>query len=47
MSKSELAAGRFDPEPTQSRVNVTAQLDDDHFVSPARYVGVGIYIVTL
>jgi hypothetical protein len=47
MSKSELAAGRFDPEPTQTRVNVTAQLDDDHFVSPARYVGVGIYIVRL
>jgi hypothetical protein len=47
MSNSELAAGRFDPEPTQSRVNVSAQLDDHHFVSPARYDYVGIYNVTL
>src|SRR5215510_4563486 len=47
MSESELAAGRFDPEPTQSLVKVTAQLDDAHFVSPARYDGVGIYNVTL
>jgi hypothetical protein len=44
---SELAAGRFDPTPTQSRVNVSAQLDDHHFLSPARYDGVGIYVVTL
>ena len=47
MSTSELAAGRFDPEPTQNRVKVTAQLDDDHFVSPARHDGVGVYNVTL
>jgi hypothetical protein len=47
MSSSELAAGRFDPVPTQSRVNVTAQLDDHHFVSPSRYDNVGIYNVTL
>jgi len=45
MSKSELAAGRFDPEPTLSQVNITAQLDDKF--ESARYDGVGVYNVTL
>jgi hypothetical protein len=43
---SKLAAGRFDPESPPSQVKVTAQLDN-RFVSPARYDGVGIYVVTL
>src|SRR5262249_32463174 len=47
MSESELAAGRFDPEPTQSRVNVTAQLNEAPFVSPARDAGRGWYNVAL